>query len=353
MGELKFRINKANHLAGWAAWAFFYWLYCYFVALREPFHWGDYFGFLTIHIVSFYLSVLILFPFANPQWNRFNLRTALRMGGVVLAEVIAIPVLLSAVSAVMGTADVGLDTDADEVTVNIVNFLDQVVFLYAGVIFALFYLKFAKVEQRRDELEAEVEVLMIRLNDLQQANLQQSLIPHLYANLLRTVNELVRANPTKAAYYMHLFNQIVQFYAGLKPGDLVWMGDEEAIARAFLKLIQAKHGVTDNLVFEVEEAALGLTVIPMQVTLIMENFDKYAVWDDPEHPVRFFVGYHMAHLVLIATNKTLHGSGGMPLGTKKGIKGMTEALDFLGRPYTLQTNEQDRVFRLYLLMDIG
>lgn len=350
MGARRIKINKINHLAAWLAWALFYCLYNYFVAVRVPFHWPDYIGFLVIHVGSFYFSVFLAFPFANPNWNRFNWRTGVRLALVVLLEVIAIPVLVSVLSIVVGALNMGLDTSAQP-EANVLNFLDVVVFLYSGLIFALFYLGFAKLEGQRDELIAEVERLRVQLSESENANLEQSLIPHLYANLLGVVNDAVRRQPGEASYMVNIFNQIVRFYGRLGPGELIPMADEIAICELFLEITEAKLGRKPAIKFEIEEDARQLKVLPMLVMLLMENLDKYGVLDDDGEAVRIYIGLRLGHLIIIARNTVKVREDVPPFSTKKGIRSIKERLDARQLPYAMYNDVRNGHFSFVLVIN--
>lgn len=350
MADLKVKINKINHLVAWLAWGLFYWLYAYFVATRFPFDWVDYFVFLGVHIGSFYFSVCYAFPLANPQWNKFNRRTFFRIALVVVGEIILIAVIVSLLSVILGGLDVGTETVA-EPEANVGNFPDVVVFLYSGLIFALFYLKFAKLESQRDELMAEVEQLRVKLGDSEMTNLEQSLIPHLYSNLLGTVNDAVRQQPEDAPYMVNIFNQIVRLYAPLGPGELVSMADEVEVGGLFLELVEAKLGKRPAIELEVDEAAKQLRVIPMLTMLVLENIDKYGLWDDANHAVGIYIGLRLGHLVVIARNTVKDISAAPPLSTKKGIRSIRERLDARQLSYTMHSGVRKGRFSFVLVID--
>ncbi|WP_262249836.1 hypothetical protein [Parapedobacter soli] len=344
-------MNKTNHIVAWSIWAVFYGLYSYFVAVRSSFLWADYFGFLAIHIGSFYLSVCWAFPWANPQWNRFNWRTALKLAGVVLSIAVAIPLLLTLVSMATSKLTVKLDP-ASETRLNIQNFLDVVVFLYSGLVFALFYLKFDRVERERDELLEVVEQLRVRLNEAEQANLEQSMIPHLYSNLLGTVNDVVRAKPSLAEYYMNIFNQIVRFYARLNPGELVSMAHEVEISHLFLELMAAKLGYPPMVELEVADAAHDVMVLPMQTMLLVENIDKYGVVDKSDSKAGIYIGLHHRHLIMVMDNEVKQQVAPPPLSTKKGLRSIRERLDAREVTYTSHHTLKNGRFSFVLIVYI-
>ena len=325
MGELRITVNKGIHLLAWCAWAAFYWTYANYVATRSSFDWLDYMVFLVIHIGSFYFSVYIAFPWANPLWNRFTGRTGMRLALVILTEGVAIPVLLTLVSVLLGGLEVGGDADrVPEADVD--NFPDVTVFLYTGLVFALVYLRITKLESERGELLAEVERLRIRLDNAELASLEQSLIPHLYSNLLGTVNDAVRRRPAEAPYVVNLFNQIVRFYASLGPGERVTLADEMAACELFLEMVEVKLGRPPSFRLEVEEASLSLKVIPMLGMLLLENVDKYGRWDDDGHVAGLSISVRLNQLVVMARNTVRESAGTPPLSTKKGLRSIRERL---------------------------
>lgn len=351
MADLKVKINKVNHLAAWLAWGLFYWLYAYFVATRFPFDWVDYFIFLGIHIGSFYFSVYWAFPLANPQWNTFSPRTFFRLVLIVVGEIMLIAVMVSVLSVILGGLDVGTEPAAPP-EASVGNFPDVVVFLYSGLIFALFYLRFAKLESHRDELMEEVEQLRVKLDESETANLEQSLIPHLYSNLLGTLNDAVKRHPEEAPYLVNIFNQIVRFYASLGPGELVLMADEIEICELFMEIVEAKLGKRPALELKVDEAALQLRVIPMLAMLLFENVDKYALWDDANHPASIYIGLRVGRLVMINRNTVKDTSAAPPRSTKRGLRSIRERLDARKLAYSMRSDVRKGRFSLVLVIDV-
>ncbi|HWK98748.1 MAG TPA: hypothetical protein VNQ55_02325 [Parapedobacter sp.] len=343
-------MNKARHLAAWLAWAVFYGCYSYFVTVRTAFHLPDFVGFLCIHIVSFYFSVRVAFLWANPQWARLNWRTGLRVAVVVAVQLIAIPVVVSLISIVAGTLDIGFDRSATP-QASVLNFLDVVVFLYSGLIFALVYLRFAKMQAQHGEQLEAVERLCVRLSESEQANLEQSLIPHLYGNLVGTVTDAVRQKPDEAAYFVNIFNQIVRFYARIDLGELVAMGDELDIMALVIELVEARLGKEPALEMEVEEAVRQLQVPPMLLMLIVENVDKYGVWDDPDQPVQLFIGTRLGQLIVMVRNVVRSAHATPPLSTKKGLRSIRERLDARQVAYVMHSETRNGRFSFVLLVD--
>lgn len=343
-------MNRTKHLAAWLLWALFYGFYSYFVAARTAFLLVDYIGFLGIHIATFYFSVWVAFPWANPRWARPTWRTGPRLALVVVLQLITIPLVVSLVSIITRALEIGFDEAAEPQT-QVLNFLDVVVFLYSGLVFALVYLKFVKVEAQRDELAEEVERLRVRLTVAELANLEQSLIPHFYGNLLGIVNDVVREHPDNAPYTINIFNQIVRFYARLGPGDLVSLDDEISIGELFTEIMEARLGKQLSVNMEVDEEARRLLVIPMLTTLLFENLSKYALWDDARQAIRIYIGLRLGHLIVMLRNALRDVSEAPPLSTKKGLRSIRERLDARNLPYMMRSEVRDEEFVFVLFID--
>ena len=347
---LQAKVNSGRHIIAWLAWAAFYGFYSYFVAVRTAFLLPDFIGFLCIHILSFYFSVRVAFPWANPQYTRLNRRSGLRMVLVIVAQLIVIPVAVTLVSFLLGALTIGFDQSAVP-RVRVLNFFDMVVFLYAGLVFASVYLAFVKIEVQRDRLTDELADLRTQLNEAEQTNLEQSLIPHLYGNLLGTVNDVVQLHPHEAAYIVNIFNQIVRFYASIGPGELVTMGNEIDVCELFMELIAAKVGKQLFVEIEVDDAVRELMVTPMLLMLIFENLDKYGVWDDKRQAIRVFIGLHLGYLTIMARNAVRDVSSSPPFSTKKGLRSIRERLDARKIPYMMHSVKRHGCFSFVLLID--
>src|SRR5690606_14715805 len=145
-------------------------------------------------------------------------------------------------------------------------------------------------------------------------------------------------------------NQIVRFYARLRPGELVSVAHEVEISQLFMELMAAKLGYQPLVELEVSDEALELMVSPMQTMLLVENIDKYGVVNNDKCKAGIYIGLRRRHLIIVMNNEMKQDAGPPPLSTKKGLKSIRERLDAGQVTYTSQQTLKNGRFSFVLII---
>ncbi|GAB3555318.1 sensor histidine kinase [Spirosoma fluminis] len=124
-------------------------------------------------------------------------------------------------------------------------------------------LKIKALESKESALQAELQSLKLQLD------------PHFLFNNFSTLSELILEDGPKASLFLDNLSKVYRYMIQNVKHDLVPLREEIAFVKAYLYLIQIRHGHQVQIKLDISPPLNSLWIPPITVQLLIENAIKH------------------------------------------------------------------------------
>ena len=110
-----------------------------------------------------------------------------------------------------------------------------------------------------ENVKAQFEILKNQIN------------PHFLFNSFNTLLELIELDSAKAADFVRHLSKVYRFVLQTRNHPLARLGEEWAILESYLFLLKARFGEHLKVTMELSEIALGKSVVPLTLQILLEH----------------------------------------------------------------------------------
>ena len=329
-----------KHIMAW----FGYLLYCIFlVYLRIPdFDLIDLLLQHTIMIGVFYANVYLVYEnlFRNKKYFKGAYWFILVVVGYCFVRYIVVFYIIPVVGVGAGKFPYLNQSYIASTIAFYVNFA-----LYSGIYFLvqnLIYKEYMLRIAERERMEAERARIKADY-----AFLKAQVSPHFMHNTLNFLYAKMLPYSTQLSDSILVLSDILR-YALLEDASVegkTSLGKELEHIRNVIKINQLRFNDRLHIVFKVEGATEGLSIVPFVLITLVENAIKYGDLLDPAHPVNIHLKIdETQHQFSFAVHNKKRG-GPIELSTGIGLNNLRKRMDWVyGNEYTFTTHEDDMFY---------
>jgi LytS/YehU family sensor histidine kinase len=177
--------------------------------------------------------------------------------------------------------------------------------------------------------------------------LQSQLDPHFLFNSLNTLSALIEPENEPAQQFVEQLSDVYRYVLLARERTTVSLSEELAFVETYLALHKVRFRDNLRVTQQVPPEALGLSVAPLSIQLLVENALKHNV-ASREHPLDLRLSADLASGYFIVENTLRPRTAGLAPGTGTGLRNVRHRYELLHAPRPVEVSTDDGWFRVRL-----
>ncbi|TGE06612.1 sensor histidine kinase [Hymenobacter fodinae] len=177
--------------------------------------------------------------------------------------------------------------------------------------------------------------------------LQSQLDPHFLFNSLNTLSALIEPENEPAQQFVEQLSDVYRYVLLARDRTTVPLSEELAFVDTYLALHKVRFRDNLRVTQHIPPAALGQSVAPLSVQLLVENALKHNV-ASREHPLELRLTADLTAGCFLVENTLRPRTAGLAPGTGTGLRNVQHRYELLRAPRPVKVSATDGWFRVCL-----